>query len=130
MHVQKWSRAVLILTKNLSESSFASVISSPILCKHGPTLLECKVDLLLRPRSNCKAVLVQHIVNFSFVKQEQRGRRRNNSVAPRCCTNNAVQFDPSLRVRNALIQQQVKKIGGTTLYMIESITYIQGKLSN
>ena len=41
---------------------------------------------------NCAALLVQHIVHFCFVKQEQRGRTRKQN----CFTNNVVQFDPSL----------------------------------
>ena len=47
---------------------------------------------MVRLGSNCTTLLVQHIVNLGLVKQEQRDRR----IKQQCCTNNVVQFDPSL----------------------------------
>ena len=44
--------------------------------------------------SNCTTLLVQRLVNFSLLEQEQRGHGRKQQ----CCTNDVVQFHPSLTV--------------------------------
>ena len=59
--------------------------------------------------SNYTTLLVQYIVNFSLIKQEQRGRERKQ----KCNTNNLAQFDPGLR-RSA--QAIVRSMGFGRVY--------------
>ena len=51
--------------------------------------------MYLRLGSNCTTLLVQHIVNFSLIKHEQRDGR----MKQKCCTNNAAQFDPRFKIK-------------------------------